>query len=107
MDYLVICGRFWEKSSDRNRRKLDIYFLTQSVFPIPERTIKNNSSVVVLFNQKLKLVEINFREKAVFYGSNAELKSFQREVWEKNYSYLHTDPTKKRLSGFFLFVTNM
>ena len=33
---------------------LDIYYLSQSYFDLPKRTIRNNSNKIILFNQTLK-----------------------------------------------------
>ena len=36
---------------------LDIYYLSQSYFDLPKRTIRNNSNKIILFNQTLKDIE--------------------------------------------------
>ena len=36
---------------------LDIYYLSQSYFDLPKRSIKNNSKKTILFNQTLKAIE--------------------------------------------------
>ena len=36
---------------------LDIYYLSQSYFDLPKRTIRNNSNKTILFNQTLKDIE--------------------------------------------------
>ena len=42
----------------RGRHKLcDVYYLSQSYFEVPKRTIRNNSNIIILFQQTLKDVE--------------------------------------------------
>ena len=36
---------------------LDIYYLLQSYFDLPKRTIRNNGNKIILFNQTLKYIE--------------------------------------------------
>ena len=51
-------SRFIDQCFIRGRHKnLDIYFLSQSYFDLPKRTIRNNSNKLVLFNQTLKDIE--------------------------------------------------
>ena len=51
----------------RGRHKnLDIYYLSQSYFNLPKRTIRNNSNMITLFQQTLKNIEHIYRDIAVF-----------------------------------------
>ena len=36
---------------------LDVYYLSQSYFDLPKRTIRNNSNIIILFQQTLNDVE--------------------------------------------------
>ena len=67
---------------------LDVYYLSQSYFDLPKRTIRNNSNFIILFQQILKDVEHNYRDIAGFDMSNDEFKSLCREAWRDNYNYL-------------------
>ena len=67
---------------------LDVYYLSQSYFDLPKRTIRNNSNIIILFQQTLKDVEHIYRDKAGFDMSNDEFKSLCREAWRDNYNYL-------------------
>ena len=44
----------------------DVYCLSQSYFELPKRTIRNNSNIIVLFQQTLKDVEHIYRDIAGF-----------------------------------------
>ena len=67
---------------------LDVYYLSQSYFDLPKRTIRNNSNIRILFQQTLKDVEHIYRDIAGFDMSNDEFKSLCREAWRDNYNYL-------------------
>ena len=48
-------NRFIDQFFIRGRHNnLDIYYLSQSYFDLPKRTIRNNSNKIILFNQTLK-----------------------------------------------------
>ena len=50
--------RFIDQFLIRGRHKnLEIYYLSQSYFDLPKRTIRNNSNKIFLFNQTLKDIE--------------------------------------------------
>ena len=40
----------------------DVYYLSQSYFDLPKRTIRNNSNIIILFQQTLKDVEHIYRD---------------------------------------------
>ena len=67
---------------------LDVYYLSQSYFDLPKRTIRNNSNIIILFQQTLKDVEHIYRDIAGSDKSNDEFKSLWREAWRDNYNYL-------------------
>ena len=48
-------SRFIDQFFNRGRHNnLDIYYLSQSYFDLPKRTIRDNSNIIILFNQTLK-----------------------------------------------------
>ena len=67
---------------------LDVYYLSQSYFDLPKRTIRNNSNIIILFQQILKDVEHIYRDIAGFDMSYDEFKSLCREAWRDPYNYL-------------------
>ena len=66
---------------------LDVHYLAQSYFDLPKRTIRNNSNIIILFQQTLKDVEHIYRDIAGFDMSYDEFKGLCREAWKK-YNYL-------------------
>ena len=76
---------------------LDIYYLSQSYFDLPKRTIRNNSNKIILFNQTLKDIEHIYRDVAGYDKNYDEFKNFCRKSWEEDYNYLCIDRSKKGL----------
>ena len=67
---------------------LEVYYLAQSYFDLPKRTIRNNSNIIILFQQTLKDVEHIYRDIAGFDMSYEEFKELCREAWRERYNYL-------------------
>ena len=78
---------------------LDIYYLSQSYFDLPKRTIRNNSNRIILFNQTLKDIEHIYRDVAGYDMCYDEFKELCRKSWEEDYNYLCIDRSKKRDQG--------
>ena len=90
-------GRFIDQFFIRGRHKnLDIYYLSQSYFDLPKRTIRNNSIKIILFNQTLKDIEHIYRDVAGYDMNYDEFKELCRKSWEEDYNYLSIDRSKKR-----------
>ena len=67
---------------------LDVYYLSQSYFDLPKRTIRNNSNIIILFQQTLKDVQHIYTDIAGFDMSYDEFKSLCKEAWRDKYNYL-------------------
>ena len=65
---------------------LDVFYLSHSYFDLPKRTIRNNSIIIILFQQTLKDVEHIYRDIAGFDMSFDEFKSLCREAWNEKYN---------------------
>ena len=78
---------------------LDIYYLSQSYFDLPKRSIRNNSNKIILFNQTLKDIENIYRDVAGYDMSYDEFKELCRKSWEEGYNFLYIDRSKKRDQG--------
>ena len=58
-------SRFIDQFFIRGRhRNLHIFYLSQSYFDLPKRTIRNKSNKIILFNQMLKDIEHIYRDVA-------------------------------------------
>ena len=78
---------------------LDIYYLSQSYFGLPKRTIRNNRNKIILFNQTLKDIEHIYRDVAGYDMNYDEFKELCRKSWEEDYNYLCIDRSKKTDQG--------
>ena len=78
---------------------LDVYYLSQSYFDLPKRTIRNNSNVIILFQQTLKDVEHIYRDIAGFDMSYEEFKGLCREAWKEKFNYLVINRLEDRNSS--------
>ena len=67
---------------------LDVYYLSQSYFDLPKRTIRNNGNIIILFQQTLKDVQHIYTDIAGFDMAYDEFKRLCREAWRERYSYL-------------------
>ena len=95
-------SRFIDQFFIRGRHtNLDIYYLSQSYFDLPNRTIRNNSNKIILFNQTLKDIEHIYRDVAGYDMNYDEFKDLCRKSWEEDYNYLCIDRSKKRDQGRF------
>ena len=73
----------------RGRHKLcDVYYLSQSYFDVPKETIRNDSNIIILFQQTLKDVEHIYRDIAGFNMSYDEFNELCREAWKAKRKYL-------------------
>ena len=93
-------SRFIDQFFIRGRHNnLDIYYLSQSYFDLPKRTIRNNSNKIILFNQTLKDIEHIYRDVAGYDMNYDEFKELCRKSWGEDYNYLCIDRSKKRGQG--------
>ena len=83
---------------------LDIYYLSQSYFDLPKRTIRNNSNKIILFNQTLKHIEHIYRDAAGYDMEYDEFKDLCRKSWEEDYNYLYIDRSKREIKENIVFV---
>ena len=59
---IIFIDQFFIRGRHNN---LDIYYLSQSYFDLPKRTIRINSNKIILFNQTLKDIEHIYRDLQV------------------------------------------
>ena len=98
-------SRFIDQFFIRGRHNnLDIYYLSQSYFDLPKRTIRNNSNKIILFNQTLKDIEHIYRDVAGYDMNYDEFKELCRKSWDEHYNYLCIDRSKKRDQGKYCVV---
>ena len=73
-------SRFLDQFFFRGRHNnLDIYYLSQSYFDLPKRTIRKNSNKIFLLNQTLKDIEHIYRDVSGYDMSYDEFKELCRK----------------------------
>ena len=93
-------SRFIDQFFIRGRHNnFDIYYLSQSYFDLPKRTIRNNCNKSILFNQTLRDIEHIYRDVAGYDMNYDEFKELCKKSWEENYNYICIDRSKKRDRG--------
>ena len=75
---------------------LDIYYLSQSYFDLPKKTVRNNSNKIFLFIQILNDIEHTHRDVAGYDMSYDEFRELCKKSWEEDYNYLCIDRSKKK-----------
>ena len=76
-------------------QNIDVYYLSQSYFDLPKR-IRNNSNIIMLFNQTAKTVQNLHQDVAGHDMSYVEFKNLCREAWSEEFSYLKIERNKIR-----------
>ena len=104
----ILCSsnsKFVDQFFIRERHNnLDIYYLSQSNFDLPKRTIRNNSIEILLLNQTLKVIEQIYRDNAGYDMNYDEYKKLCRKSGKEGYNYLFIDRSKKRDQGkYFIY----
>ena len=94
--------KYKDQFSIRGRQNyLDNYYLSQSYFDLPKRTILNNSNKIFLFNQTMKDIESIYRVVSGYDMSHDDFKQLCRKQWGEDYSYLCFDKSEKRYQERF------
>ena len=90
-------SRFIDQFFIRGRHNnLDIYYLSQSYFDLPKRTIRKNCNKIILFNQTLKDIDHTYRDVAGYDMNYDEFKELCKKTWDEDYNYIYIDRSKKR-----------
>ena len=88
-DMLISNQKMIDPFFTRGRHKLcDVYYLSQSYFDAPKKTVRNNSNIIILFQQTLKDIEHIHRDIASSDMSYEEFKSLCREAWNEKFNCL-------------------
>ena len=90
-------SKFIDQFLNRGRHNsLDIYYLSQSYFDLPKKTVRNNSNKIFLFIQILNDIEHTHRDVAGYDMSYDEFRELCKKSWEEDYNYLCIDRSKKK-----------
>ena len=89
-------GQFFVRGRHNN---LNNYYISQSYFDLPKRSIRNKSNKIILYSQTLKDIEHIYRDVSGCDMSYDDFKQLCRRAWEEDYIYLYFDRSKKRDQG--------
>ena len=78
---------------------IDIYYISQSYFHLPKKTIRNNSNIIILFKQTLRDIILLFHDIAGLAMNLEEWKPLCRKAWKNDYDYLQIDRFAKIGNG--------
>ena len=78
---------------------IEIYYISQSYFHLPKKTIRNNSNIIILCKQTLRDIILLFHDIAGLDMSLEEWKELCRKACENEYDYLQIDRFAKIGNG--------
>ena len=78
---------------------IDVYYISQSYFGLPRRSIRNNSDRLILFKQTLRDVQSMYYDIRAYDMNYDEFKQMCHKAWNEEYNYLCIDMTKNKTDG--------
>ena len=78
---------------------LDVYYISQSYFPLPRQSIRNNSDRRILFKQTLRDVQSMYYDIGAYDMNYDEFKQMCHEAWDERFNNLCIDMTKNKNEG--------
>ena len=74
-----------------HHNKIDLNYISQSYFHLPKNTLPNNSNIIILFEQTLRVIILLFHDIAGLDMNLEEWKRLCRRAWENDCDYLQGD----------------
>ena len=72
-------------------QNIDIYYISQSYFHVPENTVRIKSNIYILIKQTLRDIMQLFHDIAGSYMNLKDWKQLSRNAWENDFDYLQKD----------------
>ena len=88
-----------ELFSRGRREDLDVYYISQSCFALPRKSIRNNSGRLILFKQTLRDVQSMYHDIGAYDMNYDEFKLMCHKAWDERFNYLYIDMTKNKNEG--------
>ena len=79
--------------------KLEVYYISQSCFGLPKKSIRNDLDRIVLFKQTLRDVESMYKDIAFHDMRYDECEQMCRRSWIKKFNYICLVMTKNKNEG--------
>ena len=83
----------------------DIYYISESYFHLPKKTISNKSDIIILFKQTLRDIKLLFHDIAGLDMNLEEWKQLCRKACENDYDYFQIDIFPKIGEGRYTIRT--
>ena len=78
---------------------LDVYYISQSYFGLPRKSIRNNSDRLILLKQTLRDVQCMYYDIGGYDMKYDEFKEMCHKAWCEKYNYLCIDMSKNKSDG--------
>ena len=78
---------------------LDVYYISQSYFALPEQSIRNNSDRLILLKTKLRDVQSMYYDIEAYDMKYDEFKEMCQKAWSERFNYLCIDKVKNKDDG--------
>ena len=75
---------------------IDVYYISQSYFALPIKSIRNNSDSLILFKQTLRDVQSMYYDIGAYDMIYDEFKEMCRVAWSEKFNYICIDMSKKK-----------
>ena len=90
-------ANFYRRSKNEH---LDMYYISQSYFGLPRRSIRSNSDRTILAKQTLRDVESIYRDIDGYDMKKDEIKEMCRTAWSEKFNYVCIIGTKFKDKAF-------
>ena len=80
---------------------LDVYYISQSYFALPRRSIGNNSARLILFKQTLRVFQSMYYDIGAYVMKNDEFKEMCQNAWCVRFNYVCIDMNKNENEGIY------
>ena len=79
--------------------ELYVYYISQSFFPLPRQSIRNDCDILILFKQTLRDVQSLYYDIGAYDMKYDEFKEMCHKAWSEKFNYLSIDMTKNKIKG--------
>ena len=93
------CSQIDEFFTRGRYEDLDVYFISQSYFALPKKSIRNYSDRIILFKQTLRDVQSKYYDIGAYNTNYDDLKQVFHKAWSERFNYLFIDMAKKKNDG--------
>ena len=93
------CSQIDEFFTRGRHEDLDVYYISQSYFALPRRSIRNNSDMLILLKQTLRDVQSMYYDVGAYDMKYDEFKEMCHRAGDEKFNYLYIDMAKNKNEG--------